>query len=85
MVAALQCVVPGTKEPDAGLAWDVVRRCVAAAGVVARVARGDHRARRVLRGVSFLNDDVLLRRAFKDSCEPDRSDATIGFRVAGDP
>ncbi len=28
MVAALQCVKPGTKDPDADLAWDVVRRCV---------------------------------------------------------
>ncbi|MBN1345273.1 MAG: aspartate aminotransferase family protein [Phycisphaerae bacterium] len=28
MVAALQCVVPGTKDPDPDLAWDIVRRCV---------------------------------------------------------
>jgi len=28
MVAGLQCVLPGTKQPDADLAWDVVRRCV---------------------------------------------------------
>ncbi len=28
MVAAAQCIVPGTKDPDADLAWDVVRRCV---------------------------------------------------------
>jgi 4-aminobutyrate aminotransferase/(S)-3-amino-2-methylpropionate transaminase len=28
MVAGLQCVVPGTKDPDAELAWNVVRRCV---------------------------------------------------------
>lgn len=28
MVAGLQCVVPGTKDPDADLAWGVVRRCV---------------------------------------------------------
>ncbi len=27
-VAALQCIVPGTKDQDAQLAWDVVRRCV---------------------------------------------------------
>jgi 4-aminobutyrate aminotransferase/(S)-3-amino-2-methylpropionate transaminase len=28
LVAAMACVVPGTKEPDADLAWDVVRRAV---------------------------------------------------------
>jgi 4-aminobutyrate aminotransferase / (S)-3-amino-2-methylpropionate transaminase / 5-aminovalerate transaminase len=28
LVAGLACIVPGTKEPDAGLAWDVVRRAV---------------------------------------------------------
>jgi len=28
MVAGLQCVLPGTKDPDADLAWDVVRRCI---------------------------------------------------------
>lgn len=28
LVAGLACVVPGTKQPDADLAWEVVRRCV---------------------------------------------------------
>src|SRR5579859_8163191 len=28
LVAGMACVVPGTKEPDADLAWDVVRRAV---------------------------------------------------------
>jgi 4-aminobutyrate aminotransferase/diaminobutyrate-pyruvate transaminase/4-aminobutyrate aminotransferase/(S)-3-amino-2-methylpropionate transaminase len=28
LVAGIACVVPGTKEPDAGLAWDVVRRAI---------------------------------------------------------
>ena len=28
LVAGVACVVPGTKEPDADLAWDVVRRAV---------------------------------------------------------
>jgi 4-aminobutyrate aminotransferase/(S)-3-amino-2-methylpropionate transaminase len=28
LVAGLQCVTPGTKEPDGDLAWDVVRRAV---------------------------------------------------------
>ena len=28
LVAGLACVVPGTKEPDADLAWDVVRRAM---------------------------------------------------------
>jgi 4-aminobutyrate aminotransferase-like enzyme len=28
LVAGVACVVPGSKEPDADLAWDVVRRCV---------------------------------------------------------
>jgi 4-aminobutyrate aminotransferase / (S)-3-amino-2-methylpropionate transaminase / 5-aminovalerate transaminase len=28
LVAGVACVVPGTKEPDGGLAWDVVERCV---------------------------------------------------------
>ena len=28
LVAGMACVVPGTKEPDGGLAWDVVRRAV---------------------------------------------------------
>jgi 4-aminobutyrate aminotransferase/diaminobutyrate-pyruvate transaminase/4-aminobutyrate aminotransferase/(S)-3-amino-2-methylpropionate transaminase len=28
LVAGIACVIPGTKEPDASLAWDVVRRCV---------------------------------------------------------
>ncbi len=28
MVAGLQCVLPGTKDPNADLAWNVVRRCV---------------------------------------------------------
>lgn len=28
MVAGIQCIVPGTKDPDADLAWNVVRRCV---------------------------------------------------------
>jgi 4-aminobutyrate aminotransferase/diaminobutyrate-pyruvate transaminase/4-aminobutyrate aminotransferase/(S)-3-amino-2-methylpropionate transaminase len=28
LVAGIACVVPGTKEPDAGFAWDVVRRAV---------------------------------------------------------
>jgi 4-aminobutyrate aminotransferase-like enzyme len=28
MVAGAACTVPGTKEPDAGLAWDVVRRAI---------------------------------------------------------
>jgi 4-aminobutyrate aminotransferase/diaminobutyrate-pyruvate transaminase/4-aminobutyrate aminotransferase/(S)-3-amino-2-methylpropionate transaminase len=28
LVAGVACIVPGTKEPDAGLAWDVVRRAV---------------------------------------------------------
>ncbi len=28
LVAGMACVIPGTKEPDADLAWDVVRRCV---------------------------------------------------------
>jgi 4-aminobutyrate aminotransferase/diaminobutyrate-pyruvate transaminase/4-aminobutyrate aminotransferase/(S)-3-amino-2-methylpropionate transaminase len=28
LVAGVACVVPGSKEPDGGLAWEVVRRCV---------------------------------------------------------
>jgi len=28
LVAGVACVVPGTKEPDGDLAWDVVRRAV---------------------------------------------------------
>ncbi|HUE05725.1 MAG TPA: aminotransferase class III-fold pyridoxal phosphate-dependent enzyme [Bryobacteraceae bacterium] len=28
LVAGIACVIPGTKEPDAALAWDVVRRAV---------------------------------------------------------
>jgi 4-aminobutyrate aminotransferase/diaminobutyrate-pyruvate transaminase/4-aminobutyrate aminotransferase/(S)-3-amino-2-methylpropionate transaminase len=28
LVAGVMCVVPGTKEPDGDLAWDVVRRCL---------------------------------------------------------
>src|SRR2546422_6944571 len=28
LVAGMACVLPGTKEPDANLAWDVVRRAV---------------------------------------------------------
>jgi 4-aminobutyrate aminotransferase / (S)-3-amino-2-methylpropionate transaminase / 5-aminovalerate transaminase len=28
LVAGLACILPGTKEPDGGLAWDVVRRAV---------------------------------------------------------
>ncbi len=28
LVAGLACVIPGTKEPDGDLAWDVVRRAV---------------------------------------------------------
>ena len=28
LVAGLQCVVPGTKDPDADLAWNTIRRCV---------------------------------------------------------
>ena len=28
LVAGVACVVPGTREPDAALAWDVVRRSV---------------------------------------------------------
>jgi 4-aminobutyrate aminotransferase/diaminobutyrate-pyruvate transaminase/4-aminobutyrate aminotransferase/(S)-3-amino-2-methylpropionate transaminase len=28
LVAGLACVLPGTKEPDAAFAWDVVRRAV---------------------------------------------------------
>jgi 4-aminobutyrate aminotransferase-like enzyme len=28
LVAGLSCVVPGTKEPDGTLAWEVVRRSV---------------------------------------------------------
>lgn len=28
LVAGIACVIPGTKEPDAALAWDVVRRSV---------------------------------------------------------
>src|SRR6185312_11347103 len=28
LVAGLACVIPGTKEPDADLAWEVVRRSV---------------------------------------------------------
>jgi 4-aminobutyrate aminotransferase-like enzyme len=28
LVAGIACIVPGTKEPDAGLAWDVARRAV---------------------------------------------------------
>jgi 4-aminobutyrate aminotransferase-like enzyme len=28
LVAAVSCVKPGTREPDADLAWDVVRGCV---------------------------------------------------------
>jgi 4-aminobutyrate aminotransferase-like enzyme len=28
LVAGVACILPGTKEPDAGLAWDVVRRAV---------------------------------------------------------
>jgi 4-aminobutyrate aminotransferase/(S)-3-amino-2-methylpropionate transaminase len=28
LVAGIACVIPGTKEPDADLAWEVVRRCV---------------------------------------------------------
>jgi 4-aminobutyrate aminotransferase/diaminobutyrate-pyruvate transaminase/4-aminobutyrate aminotransferase/(S)-3-amino-2-methylpropionate transaminase len=28
LVAGVACIVPGTKEPDAALAWDIVRRTV---------------------------------------------------------
>ena len=28
LVAGVSCVIPGTKEPDGDLAWDVVERCV---------------------------------------------------------
>jgi 4-aminobutyrate aminotransferase/diaminobutyrate-pyruvate transaminase/4-aminobutyrate aminotransferase/(S)-3-amino-2-methylpropionate transaminase len=28
LVAGMACVIPGTKEPDADLAWDIVRRAV---------------------------------------------------------
>ncbi|MGH9660237.1 MAG: aminotransferase class III-fold pyridoxal phosphate-dependent enzyme, partial [Bryobacteraceae bacterium] len=28
LVAGIACVAPGTKEPDADLAWDVVRRAI---------------------------------------------------------
>ena len=28
LVAGLACVIPGTREPDADLAWEVVRRSV---------------------------------------------------------
>jgi 4-aminobutyrate aminotransferase-like enzyme len=28
LVAGVACVIPGTKEPDGALAWDIVQRCV---------------------------------------------------------
>jgi 4-aminobutyrate aminotransferase / (S)-3-amino-2-methylpropionate transaminase / 5-aminovalerate transaminase len=28
LVAGMACVIPGTKEPDADLAWEVVRRSI---------------------------------------------------------
>jgi 4-aminobutyrate aminotransferase/(S)-3-amino-2-methylpropionate transaminase len=28
LVAGIACVIPGTKEPDADLAWEVVRRSI---------------------------------------------------------
>ena len=45
LVAGVACVLPGSKEPDGDLAWDVVRRSIEKGVLMFTPAARDHRSR----------------------------------------